>query len=84
MCLLYDWKIGKQHGNSRFGLFCDSVVMWRMVVSVGFIAAFLWHLPVLAVYFILSLDEMLKLPAVYKYFQKYKWVNDLTQKEGVL
>lgn len=83
MCAYY--MIGKSVNSTVIaGLFCDSVVMWRMVVPVGFIAAFLWHLPVLAVYFILSLDEMLKLPAVYKYFQKYKWVNDLTQKEGVL
>lgn len=68
-------------GDSKFGLFCDLVTMWCIVVPLGFISAFVLHLPVLAIYFIMNLDEMIKMPAVYVHYKKYKWVKDLTVKE---
>ena len=37
------------------------------------------HLPVIAVYCIINFDEMLKLPAVYRNYKKYRWVKDLTR-----
>ncbi len=70
-------------GDSKFGFLCDTVVMWCITVPLGLIAAFIWKLPVVAVYFIVSLDELLKLPAVYINYKKYKWVKDLTIKEEI-
>lgn len=70
-------------GDSRFGFLCDTVTMWCITVPLGFIAAFVLKLPVLAVYFIVNLDEIVKLPAVYRHYIKYKWVKDLTVKETV-
>ena len=35
--------------------------------------------PVLTVYFLLNLDELIKLPAVYRYYRQYRWVRDLTR-----
>ena len=67
-------------GDSRFGFICDTVTLWCITVPLGFIAAFVLKLPVLAVYFIVNLDEMIKLPAVYKHYRKYLWVKDLTVK----
>ncbi len=68
-------------GDSKFGFVCDTVVMWCITVPLGLISAFVLKLPVIAVYFIVSLDELLKLPAVYINYKKYKWVKDLTVKE---
>lgn len=66
-------------GDSRFGLLCDTVVMWVIAVPLGLLSAFVWDLPVLAVYFVISLDELIKLPAVYRHYKKYAWVRDLTR-----
>ncbi len=68
-------------GDARFGFRCDAVTMWGIIVPLSFIAAFVWKLPVLAVYAILSMDEIVKLPAVYRNYKKYKWVKNLTLKE---
>lgn len=68
-------------GDSKFGFLCDTITLWCITVPLGFIAAFTLKLPVLAVYFIVNLDELIKLPAVYKHYKKYKWVKDLTKKE---
>ena len=65
-------------GDSRFGFFCDAVTLWCVTVPMGMIAAFVFHAPVLAVYFLLNLDEIVKLPAVYRHYKKYKWVRNLT------
>lgn len=70
-------------GDSRFGFLCDSVTMWCITVPLGFVAAFVLKLPVLAVYGIINLDEMVKLPAVYRHYKKYLWVRDLTAKTEV-
>ena len=64
-------------GDSKFGFWCDTVTMWCITASLGFIAAFWIKLPVLAVYFVINMDEMVKFLAVYKHFRKYQWVRDL-------
>lgn len=70
-------------GDSKFGFVCDAITMWCITVPLGLIAAFVLKLPVLAVYFIVNLDEIVKLPAVYRHYIKYNWVKDLTVKENV-
>ena len=67
-------------GDTEFGLKCDAVTMWCFAVPLGFIAAFVLKLPVLLVYFVLNLDELVKLPAVYKHYRKYNWLKNLTEK----
>nr|WP_314464306.1 MATE family efflux transporter [uncultured Clostridium sp.] len=66
-------------GDSRFGLICDAITMWILVIPFGTIAAFYIKAPVIVVYFILNLDEFIKLPAVYKHYKQYKWVKDITR-----
>lgn len=34
---------------------------------------------VLTVYFLLNLDELIKLPAVYRHYRQYRWMRDLTR-----
>ncbi len=45
----------------------------------GFIAAFVFNAPVWLVYIIISLDELVKLPAVYIHYKKYIWVRNITR-----
>lgn len=67
-------------GDTKFGLRCDAVVMWCITVPLGMISAFVWKLPVVWVFFIVNLDELLKVPAAYLHYKKYLWVKDLTVK----
>lgn len=73
-------------GDTRFGLICDTVTMWMIIVPAGMVAAFVWKLPVMAVYFLLNLDEFVKIPAVYRHYKQYRWLKNLTiteQKEDM-
>lgn len=66
-------------GDTRFGMVCDVITLWCVVVPLGLIGAFVLKLPVIAVAFILTLDEFVKIPAVYRHYVKYKWVRNITK-----
>lgn len=69
-------------GDSRFGLICDTIDMWCYAVPLGFIAAFVFKLPVLVVYFLLCTDEFVKWPWVIKHYRSGKWLKNITR-EGL-
>lgn len=68
-------------GDTKFGMWCDVITLWCVIVPLGMIAAFVLELPVLVVAFILTLDEFVKIPVVYKHYMKYKWVKNITKEE---
>jgi Na+-driven multidrug efflux pump len=66
-------------GDTRFGMWCDVITLWCVVVPLGLVGAFVLKLPVLAVAFILTLDEFVKLPAVYRHYMKFVWLRNITR-----
>lgn len=66
-------------GDTRFGLICDMLTMWAVVVPAGLLAAFVLELPVIWVYVVLNIDEIIKLSAVYRHYKKYQWVKNITK-----
>ena len=66
-------------GDSRFGFICDTIDMWCYAVPLGFLAAFVFKLPVMWVYFLLCTDEFVKWPWVIKRYRSGKWLNNITR-----
>lgn len=66
-------------GDSRFGLICDTIDMWCYAVPLGFLAAFVFKLPVMVVYFLLCTDEFVKWPWVIKRYRSGKWIRNITR-----
>lgn len=64
-------------GDTRFGLVCDAVSMWCVILPLGYLSAFVWQWPPMAVYTVLCIDEFVKLPFVALRFRQYKWVKNL-------
>lgn len=69
-------------GDTAFDAYSVAVTMWLIILPLAFMAAFWWKLNPLFVYFILSLDEVVKIPWVYVHYKKYKWLNNLTKEEN--
>ncbi len=65
-------------GDSKFGLICDAVTLWCVIIPAGMAAAFVYNAPVPVIYALLSMDEIIKLPVVYWHYKKYKWVRNIT------
>lgn len=66
-------------GDSKFDMKGNLGAMWCFSVPVGFLAAFWLKLPVMAVFCIVNLDEIVKIPAVYLHYKKYVWVKNITR-----
>ncbi len=69
-------------GDSKFGLKCDTITMWCVTVPLGIICSLVLHLPVPLIYIIINIDEIIKLPAVYRHYKKYLWLNNLTHSKS--
>ena len=68
-------------GDTKFGFICDCITLWCIVVPLGFLAAFVWKLPIWVVYIFINMDEWVKIPAVFVHYRKYQWVKNLTREE---
>jgi Na+-driven multidrug efflux pump len=66
-------------GDSRFGLINDIFTMWVYAVPSGLLTAFVFRLPPMAVYFILFLDEFVKMPFIFRHYFKYGWLKNITR-----
>ena len=69
-------------GDSAFDMYGNIGAMWCFSVPLGFLAAFVWKLSPVAVYCIMNLDEIVKIPAVYLRYKKYIWLRDLTREKA--
>ena len=66
-------------GDSKFGFVADTINMWCVSVPLGLLAAFVFKLPPLWVYFILFLDEFEKMPFVIRHYFKKGWLRNITR-----
>lgn len=66
-------------GDTKIGLILDSGALWGIVIPLGAVAAFVFKLPVIAVYMILTSDEIIKLPFSFWRYKSCKWLCDVTR-----
>ena len=66
-------------GDSAFDMYGNIGAMWCFSLPLSFLAAFVWKLSPVAVYCIMNMDEIVKIPAVYLRYKKYIWLRDLTR-----
>ncbi len=66
-------------GDTKFDAYSLGITMWGIIIPLGFIGTFVLNWPVLIIYIILSLDEIVKIPWVISHYKKYKWLNNLTK-----
>jgi len=68
-------------GDTRFGLILDAITMWVLVLPAALLAAFVWKLPPVLVYFFLNTDEFYKMPPSAWRLRRYRWLRNLTRHE---
>ena len=75
------WMCGvfRAGGDSKFGFILDVICMWVVMVPLGLLCAFVLKLPPMWVYFILSLDETIKMPANIIHYRKKGWLRNITR-----
>ncbi len=76
MCICGIFRAG---GDVKYGLVCDTLAMWAYAVPMGLFCAFVLKLPEMWVYFILCLDEFVKLPVNLWHYRKMGWIRNITR-----
>jgi len=66
-------------GDTRYGLFMDIIMMWFVSIPMMAVAAYVLKLPPIWVYFVMTLDEIVKMPFIFIHFFKYKWLINITR-----
>lgn len=61
-------------GMTRYVMWIDMIGTWIFGVPLGLMAAFVWHLPIPQVYFILSLEEVVRFLISLVLFRKKNWM----------
>ena len=79
ICVIVVTGIFNAGGDTKFDAYSVGVTMWGIIIPLAALSAFVWKLPVLVVYFIISMDEVIKLPWVYHHYKRYIWVKDITR-----
>lgn len=69
-------------GDTKFGLALDCGALWCVAIPLGAFAAFWLRLPVIAVYVILTCDELIKLPFSFVRYKSYKWLRNVTRESS--
>lgn len=65
-------------GNTRIVMFIDIIGTWIVGMPMGMMAAFIFNLPIYLVYFILSLEEVVRLIISLVVFKKRIWMRNIT------
>ena len=64
-------------GKTTLVMFIDMIGTWIFGVPLGLFTAFVFHLPIAAVYFVLSMEECVRLIISLVVFRKKKWMQTL-------
>jgi putative MATE family efflux protein len=66
-------------GDAKFGFFLDVIVMWGIILPLGYLCAFIWRVPPVVLYIILCSDEFIKGPVALIRFFQYRWLKNITR-----
>ncbi|WP_238996711.1 MATE family efflux transporter [Paenibacillus pinistramenti] len=66
-------------GDSKFGFWCDFAVMWGVILPLSYSSAFVWHVHPIVLFAVISLDEIIKIPAAVIRYRQYRWLNNITR-----
>ena len=64
-------------GMTKYVMWIDLIGTWIFGVPLGLLAAFVWKLEIPYVYFVLSLEEVIRLLISVVIFRKKKWMKSL-------
>jgi Na+-driven multidrug efflux pump len=66
-------------GDAKFGFWCDFIVMWGIILPLGYVSTFVWHVHPIILYVVINLDEIIKLPIAAIRYRQYRWLNNITR-----
>ncbi len=69
-------------GDSKYDAISVFFATWCFAIPLALLGCFVFHWPVMAVYIVMCLDEIVKVPFISRRYNKYLWVKNLTKAEA--
>lgn len=66
-------------GDTKFGMMCDIICMWCIAVPLGMYAGLFAGAAVPLVFFLLKIDEFVKVPIYLRRVKSLKWLRNITR-----
>ena len=68
-------------GDSKYDAVSVFLATWCFAIPLAILGTFVFDWPVILIYILMSIDEIIKVPFVYPRYKKYLWVNNLTREK---
>ena len=70
-------------GDAKYDAISVFLATWCFALPLSLLGTFVFDWPVMVVYIVMSIDEIVKLPFLYPRYKKYLWLNNLTREENI-
>ena len=68
-------------GDAKYDAISVMLATWCFAIPLALLGTFVFDWPVMLVYILMSIDEIIKVPFLYPRYKKYLWLNNLTREE---
>ena len=69
-------------GDAKYDAISVFLATWCFAIPLALLGTFVFDWPVILIYILMSIDEIIKVPFIYPRYKKYLWVNNLTREEN--
>ena len=69
-------------GDSKYDAISVGIATWCFAIPLALLGTFVFQWPVMVVYIVMCLDEIVKVPWVYPRYRKFLWLKNLTREEA--
>ncbi|MBR5111243.1 MAG: polysaccharide biosynthesis C-terminal domain-containing protein [Clostridia bacterium] len=66
-------------GDSKYDAVSVFFATWCFAIPLALVGCFVFHWPVMVVYIVMCLDEIVKVPFIKRHYDKYIWLKNLTR-----
>lgn len=66
-------------GDAKYDAVSVFIATWCIALPLALLGTFVFDLPVMVVYIVMCMDEIIKVPFVYPRYRKYLWLKNLTE-----
>ena len=69
-------------GDSKYDAVSVFYATWCFAIPLALLGCFVFHWPVMWVYIVMCLDEIVKVPFIERHYDKYIWLKNLTREDA--
>ncbi len=68
-------------GDSKYDAVSVFFATWCFAIPLALLGCFVFHWPVMVVYIVMCMDEIVKVPFIKRHYDKYIWLKNLTKED---